>query len=43
LIRAELDESGYPTGKTVSHEEMAKLNITREAFHVSAWGLIWGN
>jgi hypothetical protein len=33
LIRAELDESGYPTGKTVSHEEMAKLNITREAFH----------
>ena len=32
-IRAELDESHYPTGKTVSDEEMAKLRITRDAFH----------
>ena len=32
-IRAELDESDYATGKTISKEEMAKLNITREAFH----------
>lgn len=32
-IRAELDASPYPTGKTVSDEEMAKLRITREAFH----------
>jgi hypothetical protein len=32
-IRAELDESDYPTGKTVSDEQMAKLRITREAFH----------
>jgi len=32
-IRAELDESDYPTGKTVSDEQMAKLRITRDAFH----------
>jgi hypothetical protein len=32
-IRAELDEWIYPTGKTVSDEEMAKLRITRCAFH----------
>ncbi len=32
-IRAELDESEYPTGKTVSDEQMANLRITREAFH----------
>ena|SRR5436190_2304553 len=32
-IRAELDESDYPTGKKVSDEQMAKLRITREAFH----------
>src|SRR6266436_312856 len=32
-IRAELDESDYPTGKTVSDEQMANLRITREAFH----------
>src|SRR5213594_4103186 len=32
-IRAELYESDYPTGKTVSDVPMAKLRITREAFH----------
>ena len=32
-IRAELDEANYPTGKTVSDEEMAKLRITRDPFH----------
>jgi hypothetical protein len=32
-IRAELDESDYPTGKTVSEEQMAHLRITRDAFH----------
>jgi hypothetical protein len=32
-IRAELDEADYPTGKTVSDEQMANLKITREAFH----------
>ncbi|MEI8123441.1 MAG: ISAzo13 family transposase [bacterium] len=32
-IRAELDESQYETGKRVSDDEMAKLRITRCAFH----------
>jgi hypothetical protein len=32
-IQAELDESQYETGKKVSDEEMAKLRITRCAFH----------
>jgi transposase len=32
-IQAELDESNYETGKTVSGEEMAKLRITRDPFH----------
>ena len=32
-IQAELDESQYETGKTVSDEEMAQLRITRSAFH----------
>jgi hypothetical protein len=32
-IQAELDESQYETGKTVSDEEMAKLRITRCVFH----------
>ena len=32
-IRAELDESDYPTGKTVSDEQLADLRITRESFH----------
>ena len=32
-IRAELDESDYATGKTVSDEQMANLRITRDAFH----------
>jgi DNA-binding phage protein len=32
-IRAELDESDYHTGKTVSEEQMANLRITRDAFH----------
>jgi hypothetical protein len=32
-IQAELDESEYATGKTVSDEEMAKLRITRSPFH----------
>jgi hypothetical protein len=32
-IRAELDESHYETGKTVSDEEMAKLRIARCDFH----------
>jgi len=32
-IQAELDESNYETGKTVSDEEMAKIRITRDAFH----------
>jgi hypothetical protein len=32
-IQAEIDESSYPIGKTVLDEEMAKLRITRDAFH----------
>lgn len=32
-IQAELDEANYPTGKTVSDEEMGKLRITKDAFH----------
>jgi transposase len=32
-IQAELDESQYETGKTVSDEEMAQLRITRSPFH----------
>ena len=32
-IRAEIDESNYETGKTVSDEEMAKLRIARCSFH----------
>jgi len=32
-IQAELDESNYETGKTVSDEEMAQIRITRDAFH----------
>lgn len=32
-IKAELDESMYETGKSVSDDEMAKLRITRCAFH----------
>jgi len=32
-IQAELDESQYETGKTVSDEGMAKLRITRCVFH----------
>jgi hypothetical protein len=32
-IQAEIDESDYPTGKTVSDEAMAKLRITKDAFH----------
>ena len=32
-IRAELDEADYPTGKTVSDEQLANLRIAREAFH----------
>jgi hypothetical protein len=32
-IQAEIDESNYPIGKMVSDEEMAKLRITRDAFH----------
>jgi transposase len=32
-IQAELDESNYETGKTVSDEEMARIRITRDGFH----------
>ena len=32
-IRSELDEADYPTGKTVSDEQLASLRISREAFH----------
>ena len=32
-IQAELDESQYETGKSVSDEEMAQLRITRSPFH----------
>ena len=32
-IQAELDETNYETGKTVSDEEMAQLRIVRDAFH----------
>ena len=32
-IRSELDENSYPTGQTVSDEEMDRLNLTRDRFH----------
>jgi hypothetical protein len=40
-IRAELDDSQYETGKRVSDEEMAKLRITRCAFH-GEWNYSFG-
>ena len=32
-VRAELDTGKYPTGREVSEEEMATVNLTRDAFH----------
>lgn len=32
-IQAELDTSSYPTGRKVSDEELANLNLTRDKFH----------
>lgn len=32
-IRAELDESGYETGKKISDKEMWSLNLRQESFH----------
>lgn len=32
-VRAELDTSPYPTGRKVSDEELAAIEITRDAFH----------
>ena len=32
-IQAELDTSNYPTGRKVSDEELANLNLTRDKFH----------
>ena len=32
-IRSELDENSYPTGQTVSDEEMDRLNLKRDKFH----------
>jgi Rhodopirellula transposase DDE domain len=32
-IKAEIDESTYETGKTISDEQMAKLRISRCSFH----------
>jgi len=32
-IQAELDTSTYPTGRKVSDEELANLNLTRDKFH----------
>ena len=32
-IRSELDENSYPTGQTVSDEEMDRPNLTRDKFH----------
>ena len=32
-IRSELDENSYPTGQTVSDEQMQALNLKRDPFH----------
>ena len=32
-IRSELDENSYPTGQTVSDEQMQSLNLKRDPFH----------
>ena len=32
-IRSELDENSYPTGQTVSDEQMQALNLKRDKFH----------
>ena len=32
-IRSELDENSYPTGQTVSDEDMRGLNLKRDKFH----------
>ena len=32
-IRSELDENSYPTGQTVSDEQMETLNLKRDRFH----------
>ena len=32
-IRSELDENSYPTGQTVSDEQMQALNLKRDRFH----------
>ena len=32
-IRSELDENRYPTGQSVSEEEMEALNLKRDRFH----------
>ena len=34
-IRSELDENSYPTGQTVSDEEMDRLNLKRDKFQTS--------
>ena len=32
-IRSEVDENSYPTGRTVSDEELERLNLKRDKFH----------
>ena len=32
-VKAEIDPNLYPTGRKVTNAEMAKINITRDAFH----------
>ena len=32
-IRSELDENSYPTGQTVSDEQLQALNLKRDPFH----------
>ena len=32
-IRSELDENSYPTGRSVSDEQVQALNLKRDKFH----------
>lgn len=39
-IQAELDQNAYPTGITISDQQMAELNLSRATFHGNDWNYI---
>jgi hypothetical protein len=39
-IQAELDQNAYPTGITISDQEMAELNLSKATFHGNDWNYI---